>query len=169
MDIKARLKKYALSKGLSDRAFAMRAGLASSFISSCKGMLTAVTINKLSVCYPDLNISWLLTGEGEMLRPEAEEAAAPAAGTPAAPAADAGLAALLAAQTRLLDHVAVMTDRLAAAEARAAAAEAALAGCKERLAAQAQLLADRDEFLKKQSAETAVLPDDPAASAAAAV
>lgn len=69
-DCRNRIVKYASEHlYISQREFAMRAGLSPSFIKNFGGVLRPQTKAKLEKAYPDLNIDWLLTGEGEMLKP----------------------------------------------------------------------------------------------------
>ena len=65
--VKERIKAFIQYKGLSVRAFERSCALSNGYINSIE---QTIMPNKLSIIgqqYPELNQSWLLTGEGEML------------------------------------------------------------------------------------------------------
>lgn len=65
--VKERLTVYIKHTGLSARAFARRAELPETFVSSMRNSTSAEKINLILEKFPDLNRTWLMTGEGEML------------------------------------------------------------------------------------------------------
>ena len=65
--IKDRLILYIESISINRRQFEKRAGLANGYINNMKSLGNS-SIEKIKSAFPDLNMSWLLTGEGEMLR-----------------------------------------------------------------------------------------------------
>jgi hypothetical protein len=67
MDTKNRLLKFLNYLGIGQNAFEKEAGIANGYISHNKGSIGSLIINKISNRYPELNINWLLTGQGEML------------------------------------------------------------------------------------------------------
>lgn len=71
--IKQRLLSYIDNKGITVREFERACGMSNGYV---RGIDTAIGERKLksiSLQFPELNISWLLTGEGEMLKSEAQQ------------------------------------------------------------------------------------------------
>lgn len=66
--IKERIKKYLSSKHLSIREFERICGLGNGVVSKLSKTTSPATLNKIEN-NSDLNLTWLLTGEGEMLKP----------------------------------------------------------------------------------------------------
>lgn len=67
MTVKERIKKYIAFKKISAREFCARINVSSAFISSMVNSMQPDKIERITLQFPDLNISWLLTGEGEMI------------------------------------------------------------------------------------------------------
>lgn len=67
MTVKERLAAFVKSKGISQSAFCRSIGVSNAFISSMRKSLQPDKIEIIALNYPDLNINWLLTGEGIML------------------------------------------------------------------------------------------------------
>lgn len=68
--ISERLKKFIDSQKISVREFERRSGLGNGYVSSIKFSILPSKLSNISLQFPNLNTTWLLTGEGEMLRPE---------------------------------------------------------------------------------------------------
>lgn len=68
MAVKERLTAYIKYKKISISAFCRTIGVSNAFVSSMRKSLQPEKIENIAIYYPDLNISWLLTGEGEMLK-----------------------------------------------------------------------------------------------------
>lgn len=68
MSVKERLETYVKYKKLSNSAFCRSIGVSTAFISSMRVSLQPDKIESIALNYPELNTSWLLTGEGEMLK-----------------------------------------------------------------------------------------------------
>lgn len=66
---KERLVLYLKHKGLSQGKFEKMAGLSNGYVNKLKSSITSNTIQRIVGAFPDLNPSWLLYGEGEMLKP----------------------------------------------------------------------------------------------------
>lgn len=54
-------------KGLTEYRFLKESGLSKTFLTSTAG-ITARSLSKIGEAFPDLNLSWVTTGEGAMLR-----------------------------------------------------------------------------------------------------
>lgn len=66
--ISERLKKFIDSQKISVREFERRSGLGNGYVSSIKFSILPSKLSNISLQFPNLNTTWLLTGEGEMLR-----------------------------------------------------------------------------------------------------
>lgn len=69
--INERLSDFLINKNISQQEIAISLGTSQPNVSAmCKGYRTISkkTVVKLSNIFPDLNVDWLLTGEGSMLR-----------------------------------------------------------------------------------------------------
>jgi transcriptional regulator with XRE-family HTH domain len=65
-----RLQEYLTRKNISPYNFEKNCGIANGYLSKQmkgKGSIGSEIINKIKEKYKDLNITWLLTGEGQML------------------------------------------------------------------------------------------------------
>lgn len=74
--VKERLIRYIDSKGISKTSFGESIGVSNAYVTSIRKSIQPDKIRAIALNYPDLNIDWLLTGEGEMLNtpaPQAEE------------------------------------------------------------------------------------------------
>jgi len=67
MNIRERLLKFIENKGISKYKFYQETGFSNGFLDK-EGTIGADKCEKLSYQYPDLNLEWLITGRGEMLR-----------------------------------------------------------------------------------------------------
>ena len=65
--VKERLIEYIKFKKISKSEFGRRIGVSNAYISSMRKSMDPDKIKSISLNFPDLNIGWLLTGEGEML------------------------------------------------------------------------------------------------------
>lgn len=75
--VRDRLKKYLNYKGLKDKEFCSSLGVSTAYISSMRESISPDKLKSIALLYDDLNITWLLTGEGEMLKePVGDEAEA---------------------------------------------------------------------------------------------
>ncbi len=70
MGIKDRLLEYISKSNLSVAEFEKKAGLSNGSVSKTNNNMRKSTINSISLSFPNLNIDWLINGEGEMLRPD---------------------------------------------------------------------------------------------------
>lgn len=72
MTTKDRLKEFLSYKKIGRNKFETKLGLASGYMSSKGITITSEVIEKTSSEYPELNLDWLITGKGEMLKSTAE-------------------------------------------------------------------------------------------------
>ena len=70
--VKDRLIAYLSEKKLSKAEFGRRIGASSAFVTSMRKSMQPDKIERIAQEFPDLNIVWLQTGEGEMLNGPAE-------------------------------------------------------------------------------------------------
>lgn len=66
--VKERLTQYLKLKKISKTSFGKSIGVSNSFVSSMRKSIAPDKIQSIALNYPDLNIEWLLTGEGAMLK-----------------------------------------------------------------------------------------------------
>ena len=66
--VKERLVEFIKYKRISQRKFQETAMISNGFVSNIKKSIASDTIMKISKAYPELNIDWLLEGEGEMIK-----------------------------------------------------------------------------------------------------
>lgn len=65
--VKSRLYTYLSNKNIRVGQFCKSIGVSPSFVSSMRKSIQPDKIKSIALLYPDLNTTWLLTGEGEML------------------------------------------------------------------------------------------------------
>ena len=68
MPVKHRLIKYIKFKGISIRAFCRASGLSESYVTSIRNSIQPDKLDMIAHHFPDLNVGWVVTGDGEMLR-----------------------------------------------------------------------------------------------------
>lgn len=69
-NLQTRIKLYIKGKGITVKAFEEKAGLSNGAVSKMGDDTRKSTLDKISTAFPDLNMNWLRTGDGEALRPE---------------------------------------------------------------------------------------------------
>lgn len=65
--VKERLIKYLEEKRISKSEFGRAIGVSSAYVSSIRESISPDKIQSIALNYPDLNIQWLLTGDGPMI------------------------------------------------------------------------------------------------------
>ncbi|WP_455498769.1 helix-turn-helix domain-containing protein [Coprobacter sp.] len=65
--VKERLKAYIKYKKISVRSFESQCGLSYGYVNNMRVSIQPAKLKSISTRFPDLNKSWLLTGDGEML------------------------------------------------------------------------------------------------------
>jgi len=73
MSVKKRLKEFIKTLPIGEAAFEKKVGLSNGLVSNIGDGVRKVTMEKITSVYPELNSSWLLTGEGEMLKTKNEK------------------------------------------------------------------------------------------------
>lgn len=73
--VKDRLILFIDSKGISKNAFEKACGLSTRYVSNMRQSIQPDKIKKIALVFPELNTGWLLTGEGEMLKPDVSQSA----------------------------------------------------------------------------------------------
>lgn len=71
--VKQRLIQFIKYKGIGQGKFEKAVGLSNGFVNNIRVSITPEKLQKIALCYPELNKSWLLTGEGEMLNNEIQK------------------------------------------------------------------------------------------------
>lgn len=70
--VKERLNAFLRYKEVNNSEFGRAIGVSSAFVSSIRKSIQPDKIEKIKSTFPDLNVSWLLTGEGPMLVSDAK-------------------------------------------------------------------------------------------------
>lgn len=70
MSVKERLKDYIRHRGVKTNAFEKVIGASNGFVNSIRQSIAPEKLGQITKNYSDLNIEWLLTGEGEMIKME---------------------------------------------------------------------------------------------------
>ena len=65
--VKERLIAYLSKNRITKSSFAREVGVSNAFISSIRKSISPEVLQKIKEAFPDLNIEWLMTGEGSML------------------------------------------------------------------------------------------------------
>lgn len=66
-NVRDRLRTFIASQNMSVRRFEVLCGFPNSFVSNMKRTTSPARLEIISAKFPELNISWLMTGQGEML------------------------------------------------------------------------------------------------------
>lgn len=67
--VRERLTKYLCDKKISKSEFGRLCGVSNAYVTSLKKTIGSDVLRTIGLNFPDLNIEWLLTGEGQMLKP----------------------------------------------------------------------------------------------------
>lgn len=73
MELKSRVLAYCTKKNIALSTFEKRSGLSNGYFNQVKKRPSTEKIDKIKMAFDDLNIDWLLTGEGEMLKTPGKE------------------------------------------------------------------------------------------------
>lgn len=68
MEIKERILEYIKYKGITKNKFETTCGLPVRYVSNIGNSIQSDVIKKIILSYPDINLYWLLLGEGQMTR-----------------------------------------------------------------------------------------------------
>lgn len=69
MGLQDRIRQFAEYKGLQPKSFESVVGLSNGAFAKLSDNTRESTIDRISKAFPELNRDWLITGEGEMLKP----------------------------------------------------------------------------------------------------
>lgn len=72
MTVKERLQEFLRYKNISQSKFEKTVGLGNGYVNSIRSSVSPTKLQQISLCFPELNKAWLLTGEGNMLYPRSE-------------------------------------------------------------------------------------------------
>lgn len=73
MSLQERLNEFIVSLGISTQAFERQCNISAGTASRLTSKSYATTFKRISDAYPQLNMDWLKTGEGQMLNPTPQE------------------------------------------------------------------------------------------------
>lgn len=73
MELKDRIKHFLKESGISQRKFEIAIGKSNGYVNNIVKTISVDALNSISKAYPELNIDWLMTGEGKMLKSEQED------------------------------------------------------------------------------------------------
>lgn len=65
--VKERLVAYLEYKGINKSEFGRMIGVSNAYISSIRKSIQPDKVERIAAAFPNLNVSWLVTGEGDML------------------------------------------------------------------------------------------------------
>lgn len=68
MTVKERLIKFIKTLQIGQGAFEKAVGLSNGYVNNIRQSIQPDKLQKIALCYPELNTGWLITGEGEMLK-----------------------------------------------------------------------------------------------------
>lgn len=70
MSVKERLKEYLKEKGIKIKHFEDAIGVSNSFVNNIRSSIAPEKLKVIKENFTDINIDWLLTGDGEMIAME---------------------------------------------------------------------------------------------------
>ena len=71
--VKERLIEYLSYKGVSKATFGRSIGVSGAYVTSIRKSIDKDKLQSIALHYPDLNIEWLLYGEGSMLKEDSQQ------------------------------------------------------------------------------------------------
>lgn len=77
VSVKERLKLFLKKEGIKDVDFCRIIGVSTGFISGMRVSIQPDKLKSIAINFPKLDIGWLLTGEGSMLKNEIKSTASP--------------------------------------------------------------------------------------------
>lgn len=80
--VKERLKEFLAYKGIGQKRFSESCGLSAGFVNNIVNSIQPKTLERISMQYPELNTTWILTGEGNMLKSDELQEQSTATGVP---------------------------------------------------------------------------------------
>lgn len=76
-NIKNRILDFISDRGVTIAEFERNVALSNGYIKNFKGSIGSDKLSNIALYYPDLNIDWLLTGEGDMFKKSNKDYSAP--------------------------------------------------------------------------------------------
>ena len=73
MTTKDRLKEFLSAKNIGRNKFEFQIGVSRGYLSTKSEIISSEVIEKTVDIFPDLNLEWLITGRGEMLKSEVSQ------------------------------------------------------------------------------------------------
>ena len=73
--VQERLIAFIDYKGITKNKFETLCGLGKRYVSNISRSISPDVVKKISLTFPELNLGWVMTGEGEMLKKSSEPAA----------------------------------------------------------------------------------------------
>lgn len=65
-NVKSRCKEFARAKGIPVYKFEEMCGMSQGYVSNIRQSISPAFLQKMTSVFPDLNVTWLLTGNGDM-------------------------------------------------------------------------------------------------------
>lgn len=75
--VKQRLLKFIEYLGIKKNAFEQTIGMSNGFVNNTNDRMTKRSLDAIQAAYPQLNTDWLISGRGDMLRPEVPASTTP--------------------------------------------------------------------------------------------
>ena len=67
--VKERIEAYLYAKRITKADFCRTIDVSKAYVATLVRSISPEKLKKIADCYPDLDIAWLMTGEGSMLKP----------------------------------------------------------------------------------------------------
>jgi transcriptional regulator with XRE-family HTH domain len=67
MSVKERIREFLKSKSISERAFCLSIGVSTAYVGNIRMSIQPDKLDRIAQVYPELNLTWLMTGQGEMV------------------------------------------------------------------------------------------------------
>lgn len=71
MSVKQRLIEFLKFKKIGQRKFSQIVGLSYGYVNAIRVSIQPDTLHKIAIHFPELNLAWLITGEGQMIKEDA--------------------------------------------------------------------------------------------------
>jgi transcriptional regulator with XRE-family HTH domain len=71
--VRDRLKAFLAYKEIGQAKFAEAVGLSKGYVNNIVNSIQPKTLDRIAMQFPELNTAWLMTGEGDMIRPNYQQ------------------------------------------------------------------------------------------------